>query len=124
MLIVGMGLLKTTCMYIQSCILCFIRPSCQLLSLNILEYRFGNYVFTNHVQELCFQVPELVMSLNYKSTKSSSAVLTEFAFSIIRQNQPSFAFLSYYRPISTVYLSLNLGYCCNSRTTLLSLLCT
>ena len=56
----------------MSCILGFIRPSCQLLFFNILEYRFSNYIFANYVQELCFQDPELVISelqihLKYKS---------------------------------------------------------
>ena len=49
-------------MYIQSDILRFIRPSCQLLSFKILEYRFSNNIFANDVQELCFQVLDLVMS--------------------------------------------------------------
>ena len=57
----SLGLPKVTGTYIQSCILRFFRPSCQMFSFNILRYRFSNYIFADHVQELCFQVPELVL---------------------------------------------------------------
>ena len=60
-------------MYIQSCTLrLIIPPSCQLLSFNILEYRFSNYIFANHVQELWLLVPELDMPVNYKFTSHTN----------------------------------------------------
>ena len=79
-----------------------------LVSLQIADLLSAE-IFEKSVWKCAAQIPLRVLQWFSKSWLSCS---------IVRQNQPSFTFLLYYRPIIAIKLyslSLCLGYCCNSR---------